>query len=93
MPFYTNNTEKMRLFSLANPSLGIGRTTLTSVNGGASSYSGPSVFMGAAANISGNTGWDFIFDDDNNATNNQIRFRANGDGAAGTLDILTIDEA
>jgi cell division protein ZapA (FtsZ GTPase activity inhibitor) len=31
-------------------------------------------------------------DDDNNATNNQIRFRANGDGAAGTIDIMTVDE-
>jgi hypothetical protein len=91
--FRTNNVEKMRLFSLTNPSLGIWRSTLTGVNGGASSYSGPSVFMGSAANISGNTGWDFIFDDDNNASNNQIRFRANGDGAAGTVDIMTIDES
>jgi hypothetical protein len=90
--FETNNVEKMTLFSLANPSIGIGRTSLTGVNGGASSYSGPTLFTGAAGNFSGSTGWDFIMDDDNNATNNQIRFRANGDGAAGTIDIMTIEE-
>jgi hypothetical protein len=90
--FETNNVEKMTLFNLANPSIGIGRTSLTGVNGGASSYSGPTLFTGAAGNFSGNTGWDFIMDDDNNATNNQIRFRTNGDGASGTIDIMTVDE-
>jgi hypothetical protein len=65
----------------------------TGVNGGASSFSGPTLFTGATGNFSGSTGWDFIMDDDNNATNNQIRFRTNGDGAAGTIDIMTIDES
>jgi hypothetical protein len=90
--FETNNVEKMTLFNLVNPSIGIGRTSLTGVNGGASSYSGPTLFTGSAGNFSGSTGWDFIMDDDNNATNNQIRFRANGDGAANTIDIMTIEE-
>ncbi len=90
--FRTNNVEKARLFSLANPSFGIGRTTLAGVNGGASSFSGPTVFLGNAGNFSSSTGFDFIIDDDNNATNSQFIFKANGDGAAGTTELMQINE-
>ena len=68
-------------------------STLTGVNGPASAYSGPTLFFGNAANISTPTGLDFIIDNDNNSTGSQFSFRANGDGAAGTIDIMTISEA
>lgn len=89
----SNNTEKLRLFSLVtNPYVGIGRITLTGVNGGASTFSGPTLFFGDLGNISSNTGMDFIIDDDNNATNTRFSFKANGDGAAGTVELMQINE-
>jgi hypothetical protein len=33
LPFQTNGAEKMRLFSLVNPSLGIGVTSLAGISG------------------------------------------------------------
>jgi hypothetical protein len=48
--------------------------------------------MGASANISTPTGMDFIMDNDANTTNNQIRFRTNGDTVATATDIMTVDE-
>lgn len=90
--FRTNNIEKIRLFSLANPSLGIGRSSLAGVNGGASSFSGPTLFLGTAGNFSSSTGFDFIIDDDNNSTNTQFVFKANGDGNTGTVELMQINE-
>jgi hypothetical protein len=92
LAFRTNNAEKLRLFSLLNPSLGLGRNDLAGVNGGASSFSGPTLFFGNAGNISANTGLDFVIDDDNNATNSRFSFKANGDGNTGTLDLMEIAE-
>jgi hypothetical protein len=91
--FRTSNTEKMRLFSIANPSLGLGVASLASVNGGASSYSGGTLFLPNAGNISGSSGLDIILDNDNNsASGSDFRIRTNGDGAAGTTDLLTVLE-
>lgn len=92
LPFRVNNSEKMRLFSLTNPSLGIGLTTLSGINGGASSYSGPTIFLGNAANLSSPTGYDFIIDHDNNSTVSKFRLRANGDAGSAVVNILTAEE-
>ena len=89
----TQNKEKLRVFSLNTiPAIGIDRNSLSGINGGASSFSGPTVFLGNAGNFSSSTGFDFIIDDDNNATNSQFKFKANGDGATGTVELMQINE-
>jgi len=92
LPFRTNNAEKMRLFKGAKPALGIGLTTTSGINGGASSFSGPTIFLGNAANLSSPTGYDFVIDHDNNSTSSKFRIRANGDGAPGTKNLLVLKE-
>ncbi len=95
--FKTQNAEKMRLFSLNSySSLGIGRSSLSLpniLNGGVSLFTtGPTLFFGPAGNISSPSGLDFIIDDDNNAINTQFTFKANGDGASGTLELMQLNE-
>ena len=70
----------------------MGRNSLATVNGSAATFSGPTLFLGEAGNVSSSSGIDFIIDDDNNATNTQFRFKANGDGNTGTTELLQINE-
>ncbi|MDP4202311.1 MAG: hypothetical protein Q8861_06430 [Bacteroidota bacterium] len=91
--FATQGTEKMRLFSLNSiPALGLGESDLSGVSGGASTWSGPTLFLGTAGNIASKTGLDIIIDADNNANNSVFRIRTNGDVAPDALDLVNVTE-
>ncbi len=92
--FKTNGVEKVRLFSNAAPtySLGFGATSLTSAFGGATSYSGPTLWLGNSSNISGTSGLDIIIDNDNNSSNSQFRIKSNADNASATM-LFSVNES